>query len=208
MLLIGAESDHWQSLSLTPSVTNSVPFRRLDLYHPGVWRCQLKTCWGRYCCWSWWWESFDDSLLQIWKLKFGHKANFLFRLWAQGLVNILKLKFRQDFEVWSIFWCLWFLRRWSWSLVEIMKLAFVKIFNFKFSWDFKAEVWLIFWSWCLRTPCINLEKLMYLWQILKFEQTVDRSQILFYFVPQLSKPRTVKLRQWSDLGPMKIKEDQ
>jgi len=33
---------------------------------------------------------------------FGHvfAAKFLF---LKGLVNILKLKFRQDFEVWSIF---------------------------------------------------------------------------------------------------------
>ena len=37
------------------------------------------------------------SLLQIWKLRFGHKAKLLFRLCAQGLVNILKLKFRHDF---------------------------------------------------------------------------------------------------------------
>ena len=34
----------------------------------------------------------DNSLVQIWRLKFGHKANFLFGLWAQGLVKILKLK--------------------------------------------------------------------------------------------------------------------
>ena len=49
----------------------------------------------------------DNSLAQIWRLKFGHKANFLFRLWAQGLVKILKLKFRQDFEagVCSAFCC-------------------------------------------------------------------------------------------------------
>ena len=40
----------------------------------------------------------DNSLVQIWRLKFGHKANFLFRLWARGLVKILKLKFRRDFE--------------------------------------------------------------------------------------------------------------
>ena len=34
-----------------------------------------------------------NSLLQIWKLTFGLKAKLLFRLWAQGLVKILKLKF-------------------------------------------------------------------------------------------------------------------
>jgi len=39
-----------------------------------------------------------NSLLQIWKLTFGPKAKLLFRLLAQGLVKILKLKFRQDFE--------------------------------------------------------------------------------------------------------------
>ena len=39
-----------------------------------------------------------NSLLKIWKLTYGPKAKLLFRLWAQGLVKILKLKFRQDFE--------------------------------------------------------------------------------------------------------------
>ena len=32
----------------------------------------------------------DNSLLQIWELTFGPKAKLLFRLWAQGLVQILK----------------------------------------------------------------------------------------------------------------------
>ena len=42
-----------------------------------------------------------NSLLQIWKLRFGHEAKLLFRLSIQGL----KLKFRRDFEaeVWSVF---------------------------------------------------------------------------------------------------------
>ena len=39
-----------------------------------------------------------NSLLQIWELTFGPKAKLLFRLCAQGLVKILKLKFRQDLE--------------------------------------------------------------------------------------------------------------
>ena len=49
----------------------------------------------------------------------------------QGLVKILKLMFRQDFEakVWSLF-CYW-------GLVVVMK----------FCWN--ADVWLRFWSWCL-----------------------------------------------------------
>ena len=56
-----------------------------------------------------------NSLLQIWKLMFGPKAKLLFRLWAQGLVKILKLKLRQDFEarVCSAFW--------RWCFVEVMK---------------------------------------------------------------------------------------
>ena len=40
----------------------------------------------------------DNILLQIWKLKFAQKIKFLFRVLAQGLVKILKLKFRRDFE--------------------------------------------------------------------------------------------------------------
>ena len=45
-----------------------------------------------------------NSLLQIRKLRFGHKAKLLFRF-AQGLLMRLKLKFRRDFEaeVWSVF---------------------------------------------------------------------------------------------------------
>ena len=39
----------------------------------------------------------DNILLHIWKLRFGHKAKFLFRLSAQGLVRSLKFKFRGDF---------------------------------------------------------------------------------------------------------------
>ena len=38
-----------------------------------------------------------NSLLQIWKLRFGQKALLLFR--AQGLVKILNLKFRQDLQL-------------------------------------------------------------------------------------------------------------
>ena len=39
-----------------------------------------------------------NSLLQIWKLRYGYKAKLLFRLSAQGLVRSLKLKFRRNFE--------------------------------------------------------------------------------------------------------------
>ena len=48
-----------------------------------------------------------NNLLQIYELTFGPKTKLLFRLQAQGLVKILKLKFRQDFEagVCSAFCC-------------------------------------------------------------------------------------------------------
>ena len=36
----------------------------------------------------------DNSLVQIWKINFGHEVKLLF-----GLFEILKLMFRQDFEV-------------------------------------------------------------------------------------------------------------
>ena len=75
-------------------------------------------------------EDHVGNSLLIWELTFAHKAKLLFRLWAQGLVKILKLKFRQDFEAGV------------WILVEILKLGLVKILNFKFCGD--ADVWLIF----------------------------------------------------------------
>ena len=78
------------------------------------------------------------------------KAKFLIRLWAQGLVKILKLRFRRYFEaeVWSVL-CCWSLVEviWNWILVEILKLGMVKILKFKFSRD--GDVWLRFWSKCL-----------------------------------------------------------
>ena len=40
-----------------------------------------------------------NNLLHISKLRFGQKAKLLFRLRTQGLVNILKLKFRQDLKL-------------------------------------------------------------------------------------------------------------
>ena len=43
-------------------------------------------------------DNVGNSLLQFWELTFGPKAKLLFRLLAQGLVKILNLKFRQDFE--------------------------------------------------------------------------------------------------------------
>ena len=91
----------------------------------------------------------DNSLVKIWKLKFGHKVKLLFILWAQGLVKIFswvevqakfKLKFDQYFGA-NAWW-----RLWSLILVEILKLGLIKLLKFKFIRN--ADLWLRFWSWC------------------------------------------------------------
>ena len=57
-------------------------FSRLDWCDPGVWRCQLKTCWGCYCCWCWCWGSCTMiSGYEMW-------SRFVFELliWPQKLL--------------------------------------------------------------------------------------------------------------------------
>ena len=44
-------------LSLTNWLTHPLTLSRLVWCDPGVWRCQLRTCWGCYCCWLWCWGS-------------------------------------------------------------------------------------------------------------------------------------------------------
>ena len=67
----------------------------------------------------------DNSSVQIWKLRFGHKIKFLFGFWSQSFEvlslswssdEILKLKFGQYLAANS------WLRSWSWTLVEILKI--------------------------------------------------------------------------------------
>jgi len=72
-----------------------------------------------------------NSLLQIWKLRFGHKAKLLFRLSAQGLVRSLKLKLSRDLKLkfGQYFAAHPWLRLQSWILVKIMKLGLVKILS-------------------------------------------------------------------------------
>ena len=65
---IGPESDHWQCLSVTDSLTNSLLFSKLDWCDPGVWRCQLKTCCCCNCCWwgSCWQQFAADFEAEVW----------------------------------------------------------------------------------------------------------------------------------------------
>ena len=89
------------------------------------------------CCWFWlwgtWWQQFgrnfeaeDCSRYQgeIWS-----------RFWSYNSVQLLKLKFGQDFEadVWSRFWSLF--------VVNTLRL--------RIGQAFEAEVILRFWSWIL-----------------------------------------------------------
>ena len=45
------------AMLVTHWLTDWLPFSKLDWCDPGMWRWQLKTCWGFYCCWCWWWGS-------------------------------------------------------------------------------------------------------------------------------------------------------
>ena len=77
-------------------------------------------------------DRIDNSLLQIWKLSFGHKAKLLFRFWALVLVKILKLAA----DAW--------LRLRSWILVKILKLGLAKILSLSLveiliGWDLEVN---------------------------------------------------------------------
>ena len=49
----------YRTLKMTHSLTKWLLFSTLDWCDPGVWRCQLKTCWNCCCywCWCWCWET-------------------------------------------------------------------------------------------------------------------------------------------------------
>ena len=104
---------HWLCLSLTHSLTNSVTFSKLDWCDPGVWRCQLKTCWGCHFCWCWWWGSRWQQFVADLKLRFGHEAKLFQTLSTRSgrdseggcwfLVEVKKLNLGQDSEVWLRF---------------------------------------------------------------------------------------------------------
>ena len=106
MVFIGPESDHWECLSLTNSLTHSCLVNLIDVTlacEDGTSKLvEVVTVVDVSDK-----DRVGNSLLQIWKLRFVHKAKLLFRLSAQGLVRSLRLKFRRDFEdeVWSVSCC-------------------------------------------------------------------------------------------------------
>ena len=99
---IGPESDHCLPLSLTNSLThwltNSCLVNMIDV----TLRCEYANSKLVEVVTVADADAEDDvgnSLLQIWELTFGSKAKFLYRLWAQALVKIFKLRFRQDLKL-------------------------------------------------------------------------------------------------------------
>ena len=106
----------------------------------------------------------DNSLVQIWKLKFGHKINFLSktlntrfgqdfevdaqaRFWSWSLVSILLLILGWGYEdySWSRFWSYVWSRFWSLSLVEMLI----------FGWSFEVAAWSRLWRWYLINICLR-----------------------------------------------------
>ena len=85
-IFIGPESDHWLCLSLTNSLTDWLTHCCLVNLIDVTLACEDATSKlvevvtvadvDAY-------KRVDDSLVQIWRLKFGDKIKFLSRLWAE-----------------------------------------------------------------------------------------------------------------------------
>ena len=106
------------AMLVSDSLTHWLLFSKLDWCNPGLWRCQLKTCW---CCVTVADEDcVGNNLLQIGKLRFGQKAKLLL-----------------DFEhkVWS--------RYWSWSSGKICSWSFLLLM---FCRGYEVESWSRFWG--------------------------------------------------------------
>ena len=96
-----------------------------------------------------------NSLLQIWKLRFGHKDKLLFRFWAESLVKIWSWNSGKILKLEFGVFCCWFLvdvTKLNLGQVKILKLALVKILSLKmlmFGWDFEVNAKSRFWNWNL-----------------------------------------------------------
>ena len=118
VIFIGPESDHCLPLSVTNWLTHSCLVSFIDVTlvceDANSKLVDVVTVADD--------DRLGNSLLHIWKLRFGEKAKLLFRLWAQGLVKILKLKFRQDLKLefgqfFLLMFCRCYVESWSgfWS---------------------------------------------------------------------------------------------
>ena len=133
-IFIGPESDHWLCLSVTNWLTNSLTHCCLVNLIDVALACEdansklVEVVTFAHVDAE---DHVGNSLLQIWELTFGPKTKLFFRLWAQGLVKILKLMFSQDSEagVCSVF-C-------HWCYVEAMKLNLGRDSEARFGQDFE-----------------------------------------------------------------------
>ena len=84
--------------SLTDSLTNWLLFSKLDWCDPGLWRCQLKTCWDCYCCWllmlrSWRrWRSQRWCQIAAGFPLFCREFNNLYKLWRTAYTTFFNLR--------------------------------------------------------------------------------------------------------------------
>ena len=120
VIIIGPESDHWQFLSLTHWLTHWLTKCRLVNLIDMTLACEVnysKLVEVVTVADNDNEDRVGNSLLQIWKLRFGQKAKLLFRFWAQGLARILKLSSGKIWG-WPVFILLIFCRGYeveSWS---------------------------------------------------------------------------------------------
>ena len=96
--------------SLTDSLTNSLLFSKLDWCDPGVWRCQLKTCWCCNCCW--WGSCWQQFVAEVWSS---------FWIWSSGKISSWSL---------ASFFC--------WCFEEVMKVNLGWDSKARFGQDFEA----------------------------------------------------------------------
>ena len=124
------------------------------------------------CCWCWWWGScwqqfVEDLEAEVWS------KSLTFVQTLSILVNILKIKFRRDFEAEAVFCC--------WCLVEVTKLNLGQNFKFKFS---RAADIIVIWSRFVNCKLVIWTQpsgLLYLWQCFTFACMNNRIFIQVYF---------------------------
>ena len=144
-IFIRPESEHLSTL-----VSNWLThwLSGLDSCDPGVWRCQLKTCWW-WCCWRWetCWRKFGRDLkAEVWSRYWGCRlcSDFENKVWSWFLSliseDILQLNFGHYFDV-----SVW-LRLWSWNLIKICAITCNMIWRSYFGKNIQPSGPLFLWQ--------------------------------------------------------------
>ena len=104
----------------------------------------------------------DETLVQIWKLKFSQKTECLFRLWDRGLIMFFfKLKFRRHFESLKFgqnYAANGWLKLWSRILDFCLKLGLGTILKFKFS-----QFEMLMFDWYSEVDAFGQRKVGFSW---------------------------------------------